>query len=64
MCAGNPTTLESNIEAGCSILAGNIRRLGERDGISAYFWGSRIRGTRYLERVLAARARLHRAQRS
>ena len=53
---GNLTTVESNVEAGCMILADNIRRLGEDDGISAYFWGSEIRGVSYLERVRAARA--------
>lgn len=58
--AGNPSTIESNIEAGCWILAGNIRRLGEADGISAYFWGSEIRGVAYLERVRAARDRVRR----
>jgi hypothetical protein len=42
------------------ILAGNIRRLGEEDGISAYFWGSDIRGVTYLNRVRAARERLKR----
>jgi len=52
---GNPTTIEANVEAGCRILADNISRLGEEDGISAYFWGSRIRGSRYLQRVRAAR---------
>jgi soluble lytic murein transglycosylase-like protein len=56
--AGNLTTIEANIEAGCIILAGNIRRLGEEDGISAYFWGSRIRGVAYLDRVQKARARV------
>lgn len=56
--AGNLTTIESNIEAGCLILADNIRRLGEEDGISAYFWGSDIRGVAYLDRVRAARATL------
>jgi soluble lytic murein transglycosylase-like protein len=55
---GNLSTIETNIEAGCIILADNIRRLGEADGISAYFWGSEIRGEGYLERVQAARARL------
>ncbi|MDX1648531.1 MAG: transglycosylase SLT domain-containing protein [Myxococcota bacterium] len=55
--AGNPSTIETNIEAGCLILAGNIRRLGEEDGISAYFWGSQIRGVSYLNRVQAARDR-------
>jgi hypothetical protein len=58
--AGNLTTIESNIEAGCWILAGNIRRLGEADGISAYFWGSDIRGVSYLDRVRAARAAVRR----
>lgn len=53
---GNLTTIESNVEAGCIILADNIRRLGEDDGISAYFWGSEIRGISYLERVRAVRA--------
>jgi hypothetical protein len=62
--AGNSTTVESNIEAGCLILAGNIRRLGEREGILAYFWGSDIRGTAYFERVNAARARMRRRLRS
>jgi len=48
------------VEAGCWILADNIRRLGEDDGISAYFWGSEIRGVAYLDRVRAARAALRR----
>jgi soluble lytic murein transglycosylase-like protein len=52
--AGNLTTIENNVEAGCLILADNIRRLGEDDGISAYFWGSNIRGVAYLDRVRAA----------
>jgi soluble lytic murein transglycosylase-like protein len=55
---GNLSTIETNVEAGCIILADNIRRLGEEDGISAYFWGSAIRGDGYLDRVQAARARL------
>jgi hypothetical protein len=58
--AGNLTTAESNVEAGCMILADNIRRLGEEDGISAYFWGSEIRGLSYLHRVRAARAAIER----
>jgi soluble lytic murein transglycosylase-like protein len=58
--AGNLTTIESNVEAGCIILADNIRRLGEEDGISAYFWGSNIRGVAYLDRVQQARARVRR----
>jgi hypothetical protein len=56
--AGNLATVESNIEAGCFILAHNIKRLGVEKGISAYFWGSRIRGVAYLEKVLEARARV------
>jgi soluble lytic murein transglycosylase-like protein len=62
--AGSPSTIETNIEAGCTILAGNIRRLGEEDGISAYFWGSEIRGVSYLNRVQAARERVRRELRS
>lgn len=58
--AGNASTIEANIEAGCMILADNIRRLGEQDGISAYFWGSDIRGVTYLNRVRAAQERLKR----
>lgn len=57
---GNLSTIETNIEAGCMILADNIRRLGESDGISAYFWGSEIRGVAYLDRVRAARAAVRR----
>ena len=57
---GNATTVESNIEAGCYILANNIRRLGEDRGISSYFWGNRIRGVAYLEKVRAAREQLRR----
>jgi hypothetical protein len=55
---GTLSTIETNIEAGCVILADNIRRLGEADGVSAYFWGSDIRDGAYLERVRAARAKL------
>lgn len=62
--AGNLSTIETNIEAGCVILAGNIRRLGEEDGISAYFWGSEIRGVAYLDRVREARATIRRLSRS
>jgi hypothetical protein len=50
---GNVAHLEANIEAGCLLLADNIRRLGEEDGISTYFWGRRIRGDDYLRRVQA-----------
>lgn len=53
---GSLVSIEHNIEAGCFILADNIRRLGQADGISAYFWGSQIRGVAYLDRVRAARA--------
>ncbi|MBW2229416.1 MAG: transglycosylase SLT domain-containing protein [Deltaproteobacteria bacterium] len=56
--AGNFATIESNIEAGCRILADNIRRLGVERGILAYFWGSDIRGVAYLEKVLEARERV------
>ncbi|MEE9608749.1 MAG: transglycosylase SLT domain-containing protein [Myxococcota bacterium] len=62
--AGNLTTIESNIEAGCLLLADNIRRLGERDGISAYFWGSQIRNAAYLDRVRKARATVRRLRSS
>jgi soluble lytic murein transglycosylase-like protein len=62
--AGNASTVEANVEAGCAILAGNIRRLGEADGISAYFWGGNIRGDGYLRRVQAARERLRTELRS
>ncbi len=58
--AGNLATIESNIEGGCFLLADNIRRLGEADGISAYFWGSEIRGVAYLARVRAAREAVRR----
>ena len=56
--AGNAVTIESNIQAGCYILANNIRRLGEDRGISSYFWGNSIGGVVYLEKVRAARERL------
>ncbi|UCE86520.1 MAG: transglycosylase SLT domain-containing protein [Deltaproteobacteria bacterium] len=58
--AGNLATIESNIEAGCLILAHNIQRLGEEEGVLAYFWGSDIRGGAYLQRVRAARADVER----
>jgi hypothetical protein len=54
--SGSLAAIETNIEAGCWILADNIRRLGEEDGISAYFWGSDIRSVVYLNRVKKARA--------
>lgn len=56
--AGNFATIESNIEAGCFILAHNIRRLGLEQGISAYFWGARIRGVAYLNKVLEVQERV------
>jgi hypothetical protein len=62
--AGNLTTIEKNIELGCLILSDNIRRLGVEDGISAYFWGSEIRGVSYLHRVLEKRASLRRLSES
>ncbi len=62
--AGNLTMIESNVEAGCFILADNIRRLGEDDGISAYFWGSEIRDASYLDRVREARVAVRRLARS
>jgi len=62
--AGNLTTIEKNIELGCLILADNIRRLGVEDGISAYFWGSEIRGVSYLHRVLEKRASVRRLSES
>ncbi len=62
--AGSLAAIETNIEAGCWILADNIRRLGEEDGISAYFWGSDIRGAAYLERVRKARAAVRGASES
>jgi len=62
--AGNLATIESNVEAGCFILADNIRRLGEAEGISSYFWGRRIRGVAYLEKVQRARDRVRRASAS
>lgn len=62
--AGNASTVEANVEAGCAILASNIRRLGEEDGISAYFWGGNIRGDSYLRRVQTARERLRTELRS
>lgn len=55
---GNLTAVETNLAAGCAILAGNIQRLGEDDGISAYFWGSRIRSDTYLMRVRSAQSRI------
>ncbi len=58
--AGNIVHIESNIEAGCILLADNMRRLGEDRGISAYFWGTQIGGDAYLSRVKAVRETLDR----
>lgn len=49
--AGGIAHLESNIEAGCKILADNMRRLGRDRGISSYFWGNVIRNDQYLNGV-------------
>ena len=62
--SGSLAAIETHIEAGCWILADNIRRLGEEDGISAYFWGSDIRSVAYLDRVKKARAAVRRASES
>jgi soluble lytic murein transglycosylase-like protein len=62
--SGSLAAIETNIEAGCWILADNIRRLGEEDGISAYFWGSEIRSVSYLQRVREARAAIRSASES
>jgi soluble lytic murein transglycosylase-like protein len=62
--AGNLSTIESNVEAGCFILSDNIRRLGEAKGISSYFWGRRIRGVAYLQKVQKARQRVREASAS
>jgi len=45
--------IESNVEAGCLLLADNIRRLGEDRGILAYFWGSAHGNDAYLRNVRA-----------
>ena len=50
--------------AGCFILADNIRRLGEARGISSYFWGRRIRGVAYLQKVQRGRERVRAARES
>lgn len=56
--AGNLMTIETNIEAGCWILADNIRRLGEENGVSSYFWGSEIRSVSYLNKVRLAQSKV------
>ena len=55
---GHPALIETNLEAGCILLADNIARWGEDDGISAYFWGSKIRDERYLNKVRAMRGEI------
>jgi hypothetical protein len=48
---GSAAHVEANIEAGCTLLADNIRRLGEERGISTYCWGNSIGNDHYLRRV-------------
>jgi len=48
---GSVSHVEANIEAGCRLLADDIRRLGEDDGISAYCWGNTVGNDRYLRHV-------------
>jgi soluble lytic murein transglycosylase-like protein len=55
---GSVAHVETNVQAGCLLLADNVRRLGEADGISSYFWGSSIRGDAYLKRVRTVRRAL------
>lgn len=55
---GSVAHVETNVQAGCLLLADNVRRLGEADGISSYFWGSAIRGDAYLKRVRTVRRAL------
>lgn len=48
---GSAAHVEANIEAGCTLLADNIRRLGEERGISTYCWGNNVGNDRYLRGV-------------
>jgi soluble lytic murein transglycosylase-like protein len=48
---GSAAHVEANIEAGCRLLADNIRRLGEERGISTYCWGNNVGNDRYLRGV-------------
>jgi soluble lytic murein transglycosylase-like protein len=48
---GSAAHVEANIEAGCRLLADNIKRLGEERGISQYFWGSANGNDLYLRGV-------------
>jgi soluble lytic murein transglycosylase-like protein len=48
---GSAAHVEANIEAGCRLLADNIRRLGEERGISTYCWGNNVGNDGYLRRV-------------
>jgi len=48
---GSAAHVEANIEAGCRLLADNIRRLGEERGISTYCWGNNVGNDRYLRSV-------------
>jgi soluble lytic murein transglycosylase-like protein len=52
---GSVSHVEANIEAGCRLLADNIRRLGEDEGISAYFWGNATGNDHYLQDVMKLR---------
>jgi hypothetical protein len=54
--------LESNVEAGCLVLADNIRRLGMRAGISTYFWGNAVVSDTYREGVESILRNLQRPQ--
>jgi hypothetical protein len=55
---GHAAHIETNLEAGCMVLATNIRRRGEAEGISAYFWGRQIRDREYLDRVRRTREQI------
>jgi soluble lytic murein transglycosylase-like protein len=48
---GSAVHVETNMEAGCRLLADNIRRLGEERGVSAYFWGNQRGNPQYLRGV-------------
>jgi soluble lytic murein transglycosylase-like protein len=55
---GSAAHVEANIEAGCRLLADNIRRLGEERGISSYCWGNSIGNDFYLRRIKQLRREL------
>lgn len=48
---GSLAHLETNVEAGCMILAENVRKHGTEKGVSVYFWGNKVKNSRYLGRV-------------